>query len=981
MNLDFTCRVTRMLGRFLRPGFALVVLALRISVGAAAPPANDNFTEAAVIPSNFTNISITPGIGDFFLGDNSNATSETGEPRHTWRGDGKSVWWKWTAPENGSLYVGMQLSYVPAVAVYRGDSLSTLELLAENPADGFYFPSSSFYIDGIRRGETYHLVFDGWAGSSGPFQFGLFRYPAPTNDDFADALVISGLPVETGTTWLLNATREPGEPLHHGSPDGGTGWWKWTSPITGWIAISNRIAYYPLVAVYSGDSLENLQLVSGGIAPYQNVTPARVEAGKTYHFAVGAMNINLLLSEAAAPTNNDFAGAISLDGHTTMVEGDNTFADTELSEPSYRTNSSGKTLWWKWTAPATGELELVRGYEFSPLPVEATLFSGSSLSNLHYVGRTTNLQSQSAYFPVAGGTTYYLSLDSTLKSYGPFRWQFQLHATPSNDLFAARQSLSASATLPHVPLGTAGRESGEPLLSKGATAGKTLWWTFTPPSDGTMKFSADALGASVRVAIGVFTGTDLSTLKRVSEALDTTGGLRVKSNVVYHIVTDPVALSLPYWGGYASELNVDFRYEAIPANDSFAARLILDGASVAVTNRNVSGTRERDEPRHASGPTLGASLWYSWTAPTNGWVYLSARGEYFSPVIAVYEGQSIKKLKRVRTTPPVSSYYATTVGFEAVTGRSYQIAVDGLTEEGLTGNIELNLQFSTLRMTSPGHGSNQASTTPLVLAVNAPDPAIEGTLTGVAYQLAHEYHGLQPIISGDGPSFSAQATNLIPGRYATVAIATNSSGTTFGTPPVQFNLTPPGDDFARRIHLTGYQWHVAGRIAGATLEPKEPRSPGGADGSVWYTWTAPASGLVNLIPQLPQDVSLTVYRGSMLTRLQRLSLGKINGWTRTFRAVAGTEYCFGVSHSSRRGAEYAEGFSLDLALGAVHLASPQLPARYTDDDVIPLQISLVGSEAQVGSVDYLSGDVVIASTATPPFEATWSNVRPGDYSV
>jgi hypothetical protein len=147
---------------------------------------------------------------------------------------------------------------------------------------------------------------------------------------------------------------------------------------------------------------------------------------------------------------------------------------------------------------------------------------------------------------------------------------------------------------------------------------------------------------------------------------------------------------------------------------------VPDGAVVVATNRNVGATREQGEPRHASTPTLGASLWYAWTAPADGWVYLSARGEYFTPVVAVYQGTSLKKLKRVPTTSSDPSYYTAFAGFEAVEGRVYQIALDGLAEEALVGNIELNLQFSTLRMTSPLPDTAHPSALPLPLAIGAP---------------------------------------------------------------------------------------------------------------------------------------------------------------------------------------------------------------------------------------------------------------------
>src|SRR5215813_12717626 len=72
-----------------------------------------------------------------------------------------------------------------------------------------------------------------------------------------------------------------------------------------------------------------------------------------------------------------------------------------------------------------------------------------------------------------------------------------------------------------------------------------------------------------------------------------------------------------------------------------------------------------------------------------------------------------------------------------------------------------------------------------------------------------------------------------------------------------FAQTPANDDFANRTVLSGSSISFSGSLAGATIETGEIRSPFywtvGANGSVWWTWTAPASTTVVLWFSSPQS--------------------------------------------------------------------------------------------------------------------------------
>ena len=83
---------------------------------------------------------------------------------------------------------------------------------------------------------------------------------------------------------------------------------------------------------------------------------------------------------------------------------------------------------------------------------------------------------------------------------------------------------------------------------------------------------------------------------------------------------------------------------------------------------------------------------------------------------------------------------------------------------------------------------------------------------------------------------------------------------------------PTNDNFAAAIVLTGNFGSVTGSTVNATSETGEPVHVGSSQGnSIWYTWTAPADGVVffNTFGS-DFDTLLAIYSGTTLTSLQNL---------------------------------------------------------------------------------------------------------------
>jgi hypothetical protein len=132
-------------------------------------------------------------------------------------------------------------------------------------------------------------------------------------------------------------------------------------------------------------------------------------------------------------------------------------------------------------------------------------------------------------------------------------------------------------------------------------------------------------------------------------------------------------------------------------------------------------------------------------------------------------------------------------------------------------------------------------------------------------------------------------TILVENRFGAVASATVTL--TLVLPPV-----PPADNFANRVTISGPNGLITGRNIGATFEPGEPLHAGKPGGkSVWYTWTAPFTGIVTMKTSGSTfGTLLAVYTGSVLTNLTPVAsdvskAGFYNSLVR-FNAFQGTQY-------------------------------------------------------------------------------------------
>lgn len=139
--------------------------------GQTAPPANDAFAAAVLLP-NDVNSKTTSGTTLF-------ATAEPAEPDHAEKPGHHSAWWRWIAPSTGTVTFDTQGSHFDTVlAVYTGTTLADLKQVAQNDdVDPGVLRYSSVSFTAF-AGKTYWVAVDGWDGDTGFVGLNM-NFPSP----------------------------------------------------------------------------------------------------------------------------------------------------------------------------------------------------------------------------------------------------------------------------------------------------------------------------------------------------------------------------------------------------------------------------------------------------------------------------------------------------------------------------------------------------------------------------------------------------------------------------------------------------------------------------------------------------------------------------------------------------------------------------------------------------------------------------------
>jgi hypothetical protein len=257
--------------------------------GTVTPPLNDLFTNAAT----------TVGFGGVYRGSNRGFTRESLEPSHAGGSGQRSAWWRWTAPISGPTVIDtIDSSFDTLLAVYIGNSISTLRRIAENDDIDPTFDNVQSEVSFVATaGITYYIAVDGFGDGTlqeeGSIRLNISQKGGQpsVNNLFVNATTITG-PQGSVTANNLRFTREIGEPSHGGVRGSRSAWWQWVAPYDGTVRFETAgSAFDTLLAVYTGDAVnalkleaENDDIVSGDV--WQSRVNFEAKKGMLYRIAI-----------------------------------------------------------------------------------------------------------------------------------------------------------------------------------------------------------------------------------------------------------------------------------------------------------------------------------------------------------------------------------------------------------------------------------------------------------------------------------------------------------------------------------------------------------------------------------------------------------------------------------------------------------------------------------------------------------------------
>lgn len=542
------------------------------------------------------------------------------------------------------------------------------------------------------------------------------------------------------------------------------------------------------------------------------------------------------------PPNDNFASAQLLSGNSGTTTTTNTAATKEGGEPNHASNRGGKSIWFQWTAPASGAWTFTTAG--SSFDTTMAIYTGTALSNLTLVAanddNSTGITSSMTVL-ATNGTTYRLAVDG----YNPDEAN---SGNSSSGIAVLAWSLAAGAPV----------ISGFTLSSGVPGTAVTIRGTnFTNPV--TVSFNG------IPATISSQSPTALIVIVPVGA---TTGPIQV------------VAL-----GGSVIGLG-DFLVFNPPSNDRFGSAQQIAGNSGSVGGNNVDAGVETGEPSHA-GQTGGHSIWYRWTAPTSGaWVF-DTRGSAVDTVLAVYTGSIVSNLAVVASNDDSGAEVSSSVAFSAVAGQEYRIAVDAVA--GDSGSLTLNWNFvggaPVITDFSPAMGGQLSQV--FIRGLN---------LTNVT---AVQFGSIaSPGFTNDSPML-VRALVPLGGTNAPITVVC-ASGNAVSASSFTVTDAPPNDNTGSARLLSGNFNILSANNENATKETGEPNHGGNVGGkSLWFTWVATSNGVWSFdTAGSTFDTLLGVYSTNSSGNLTNVvGNDDVSGFafsSVTFTAIAGRKYWIAV---------------------------------------------------------------------------------------
>lgn len=364
-----------------------------------------------------------------------------------------------------------------------------------------------------------------------------YVFAPPPNDDFANATKVPS----AGTNYFTSnkrATIETNEPTHAGIESRAASlWWNYTAAAnTNLLVDAGGSSFRTIVAVYTNNTLSSLQPVASAVGAFGRLGPSvnfNVHAGVTYHIAVAGYDqqsvgvVHLNIAPGGQADTNAPVVTITSPPDGLLVTTNRLLVSASVVDPS--PNPSG--IQNVFVSVSSG---LGAGAEIPMLPPSPSLLGPASTNWSSLVGLASGLNTIAVSArDYAGNRSAPVSVQVTYRIPGP-----------ANDYFVNAIALTNTSGDVSANNVDATKEVGEPNHA-GSLPSRSLWWTYTPTTDGVLTLSTS--NSTFDTVLAMYTGTVVSNLTTIASNDDAYDGApggfseivqAVRSNQTYRIVVD-----------------------------------------------------------------------------------------------------------------------------------------------------------------------------------------------------------------------------------------------------------------------------------------------------------------------------------------------------------------------------------------------------------------------------------------------------------
>lgn len=261
-------------------------------------------------------------------------------------------------------------------------------------------------------------------------------------------------------------------------------------------------------------------------------------------------DFSLGLHFTPAPINDDFEQRTTITGRRLNFPASNAGATKQPGEPDHLGNSGGSSVWYSWTAPASGRVTLSMNEVLPYAPPDSTsgggviittvgspppptcgkevdqnpppifypvfaVYTGTALDSLtaaNCLPASLSAFPNMVEFDAVKGQTYQIALDGNRGTTGDIPFYLALTTPPPNDNFVDRIRLRGIYAVATGYNAGATHQTSEPIF--GNSSGKTVWWSWRSPVNGVV--SIDLSGSDYPFPLAVRTGSALGGLNLVA---------------------------------------------------------------------------------------------------------------------------------------------------------------------------------------------------------------------------------------------------------------------------------------------------------------------------------------------------------------------------------------------------------------------------------------------------------------------------------